>query len=756
MRSFIFLKLTLISVLLFGAFTLVHAQTKIKDNTVVGSTLLPARDAILELESTQRGFLPPRMSTAQRNAIATPDNGLVIYNTTEGCLDEYNGTAWISLCGALPVTDTSKVSNPTAGMVIYDTTSNTVAYYDGAKWIISGGNNIQNLTTQQINNITNPTPGQLVYNTDNQSFEYYNATTGSWESLVVPSMTTAQRNTITNPAAGQTIYNTDEKCLDTYDSASKAWISDCKLLATDTSKVSNPTAGMTIYDTTSNTVDYYDGTKWIVSGGIQNLTTQQINNITNPAPGQLVYNTDNQSFEYYNATTGSWESLVVPSMTTVQRNAIKNPASGQTIYNTDEKCLDTYDSTSKAWISDCKLLVTDTSKVSNPTAGMTIYDSSSNTVDYYDGTKWIVGGSIQNLTTQQINNITNPAPGQLVYNTDNQSFEYYNATTGSWESLVVPSMTTAQRNSIKNPAAGQTIYNTDEKCLDTYDSASKAWISDCKLLVTDTTKIKNPTVGMTIYDTTSNTVDYYNGTKWVVSGAITKNDIVSGTASATATAPLTVTNGAGQVVGGTNAILAVNNTAPLFNGNQIQGISISTTAPSDGQVLSYDAASKSVVWQTKGLQTANGKVPSANTALTVAYQSGSSSATSWYPVDGSKGTGSSLYSVTVPVGKSTVYAGFIATNANNGYVTFSLSTSASTWNLVANNSTGGITANPSYSGFTTFAGVACAGEATWYISNTTGSQQTLYVWVTASAVGSVTINGSSATSVQPPFIIAAY
>ena len=36
---------------------------------------------ILQADSTTKGFLPPRMTTAQKNAIATPPAGLIIYDT---------------------------------------------------------------------------------------------------------------------------------------------------------------------------------------------------------------------------------------------------------------------------------------------------------------------------------------------------------------------------------------------------------------------------------------------------------------------------------------------------------------------------------------------------------------------------------------------------------------------------------------------------------------------------------------------------
>ena len=59
----------------------------------VGTTT-PDASAALEIESTTKGFLPPRMDTAARNAIVSPKAGLVIYNTTANGLQWFNGTDW--------------------------------------------------------------------------------------------------------------------------------------------------------------------------------------------------------------------------------------------------------------------------------------------------------------------------------------------------------------------------------------------------------------------------------------------------------------------------------------------------------------------------------------------------------------------------------------------------------------------------------------------------------------------------------------
>ena len=53
--------------------------------------------AAIQIDSTTQGFLPPRMTTTQINAIATPAEGLVVYNTTISHLCVYQAGAWVKL-----------------------------------------------------------------------------------------------------------------------------------------------------------------------------------------------------------------------------------------------------------------------------------------------------------------------------------------------------------------------------------------------------------------------------------------------------------------------------------------------------------------------------------------------------------------------------------------------------------------------------------------------------------------------------------
>ena len=67
--------------------TSVFAQTDAKIGTNPG-TKVPS--AVLELESTTKGFLLPRMTAGQMNAIIAPANGLAVYNTDDNCTFIYN------------------------------------------------------------------------------------------------------------------------------------------------------------------------------------------------------------------------------------------------------------------------------------------------------------------------------------------------------------------------------------------------------------------------------------------------------------------------------------------------------------------------------------------------------------------------------------------------------------------------------------------------------------------------------------------
>jgi len=57
----------------------------------------PDNSAQLDVKSTTKGFLPPRMTTTQRDAIISPARGLVVYNLDCDDFQYFNGATWIPL-----------------------------------------------------------------------------------------------------------------------------------------------------------------------------------------------------------------------------------------------------------------------------------------------------------------------------------------------------------------------------------------------------------------------------------------------------------------------------------------------------------------------------------------------------------------------------------------------------------------------------------------------------------------------------------
>ncbi|MBP6432406.1 MAG: fibrobacter succinogenes major paralogous domain-containing protein [Ferruginibacter sp.] len=84
--------------LLLFAFLLATTVGTQAQNVGIGTTT-PAASAQLDVSSINKGFLPPRMTAAQRNDITNPVPGLVIYCTDCDELQVFNGIMWKNLSG---------------------------------------------------------------------------------------------------------------------------------------------------------------------------------------------------------------------------------------------------------------------------------------------------------------------------------------------------------------------------------------------------------------------------------------------------------------------------------------------------------------------------------------------------------------------------------------------------------------------------------------------------------------------------------
>jgi hypothetical protein len=105
----------------------------------------PNASAQLDVTSNTKGFLPPRMTSTQRDAITSPANGLVIFNTSENRLEVRSASTWLAL---ITLTGTETLTNktlttpvlsassdgsvPPAGTVRYNTASGGILQYSNA------------------------------------------------------------------------------------------------------------------------------------------------------------------------------------------------------------------------------------------------------------------------------------------------------------------------------------------------------------------------------------------------------------------------------------------------------------------------------------------------------------------------------------------------------------------------------------------------------------------------------------------------
>ena len=70
------------------------AQVKINDNT--GDQNIN-NYSLLELESTGKAFVPPRMTTAQKNVVSSPLEGAIVYDTDLKMMCIYTDGAWSNI-----------------------------------------------------------------------------------------------------------------------------------------------------------------------------------------------------------------------------------------------------------------------------------------------------------------------------------------------------------------------------------------------------------------------------------------------------------------------------------------------------------------------------------------------------------------------------------------------------------------------------------------------------------------------------------
>jgi hypothetical protein len=138
----------------------------------ISTTGAPPHDAaLLDVSGDSGGVLLPRLTESQRDAISSPAEGLLIYNTTTRRLNYYDGSGWKVLCGTPD--PLSFIGSITASDGVCVSTSGNartpvaILEIEGTQ----GGFLIPRVNTAGRNAIRNPPIGLWLYNTDVHQFE---------------------------------------------------------------------------------------------------------------------------------------------------------------------------------------------------------------------------------------------------------------------------------------------------------------------------------------------------------------------------------------------------------------------------------------------------------------------------------------------------------------------------------------------------------------------------------------------------------
>ena len=150
--------------------------------------------AVLEARSTTKGFLPPRMTSAQRTGISNPAAGLIVFDTTDNSAYVYNGTIWETIPGSSYTwsidTDSQSPLTVTSGtaLEIFGGTNVTTSR-TGTKITINSTGGSSSVAASTVNNLkglsASPTTGNVVIGLDITNQTDLSATPASNDFLLI-------------------------------------------------------------------------------------------------------------------------------------------------------------------------------------------------------------------------------------------------------------------------------------------------------------------------------------------------------------------------------------------------------------------------------------------------------------------------------------------------------------------------------------------------------------------------------------------
>ncbi len=178
---------TILSVAMMASSLCLQAQNVAINNTGAAAD----SKAMLDISSNAKGVLIPRLTQGERDAIAAPPAGLLLFNTTSNSFQYYGGSVWVNITNSSIVNGSPNkvprflgIWGLTPGVMTDDgngvSINNTSAIAHASALLDMTSTNkgllIPRMTSTQRTAIPTPSTGLLVYDTDLSAFMFFNGT----------------------------------------------------------------------------------------------------------------------------------------------------------------------------------------------------------------------------------------------------------------------------------------------------------------------------------------------------------------------------------------------------------------------------------------------------------------------------------------------------------------------------------------------------------------------------------------------------
>jgi uncharacterized protein (TIGR02145 family) len=219
---------------------------------------LPDPSAMLDIQSTTQGLLIPRMTTAARNLIPSPQAGLLIYNITTHKFDFFIGIRWCEI-GATFITSTAGTASPGGGVSV-SATPGTQPHGSAILDVASPTKGLL-LPRAAPSGISSPAPGLIVFDNVSLQLMYFNG--GQW--LILSTISTEVHGASGSQGVSGMAISPGGSAPHFSAMLDVSATAKGLLIPRLTNEQRNqilPVEGLVFFNTSMNRIEYYNGTGW--------------------------------------------------------------------------------------------------------------------------------------------------------------------------------------------------------------------------------------------------------------------------------------------------------------------------------------------------------------------------------------------------------------------------------------------------------------------------------------------------------------